>query len=133
MLRAKAKRIMLDQLREDYSSIRGIDYETAGLPRSRGFASDLSRMHARIDEYRRELDATLQQAERVYRLIRASLDALEDPKAACIISMRHISRRSWKEIRAEMGFSSDSRVRELYVLGLDQLEIPANNKRIRGK
>ena len=135
MLRAKAKRIMLDQLREDYSSIRGIDYSNTGIPRSKGYASDLSGMYARIDEHRRELDATLQQAEKVYRLVKRVLDALDDQKGACIISMRHFARQSWKEITSEMGLASESRTREIYVNSLDRFEIPEelNSKEFKGE
>ncbi len=128
MLRAKAKRIMLDQFRADYSSLQGIDYEQSGLPRSRGYASDLSGLWARIDEHRRELDATLQQAERVYRLVKRELDALDDPKGACIISMRHFARQSWKEITSEIGLASESQTREIYTKSLDRLEIPEEYK-----
>ena len=133
MLRARARRIMLDQLREDYSSIRGIDYSSTGIPRSKGYTSDLSGMYARIDGHRRELDATLQQAEKVYRLVKESLDALEDQKGACIISLRHFSRQSWKEITAEMGLASESRTREIYTNSLDRLEIPEEYKKIKGE
>ena len=128
MLRAKAKRIMLDQLREDYSSIRGIDYSSTGIPRSKGHTSDLSGMYARIDEHRRELDATLQQAEKVYCLVKRELEALDDPKGACIISMRHFARQSWKEITAEIGLASESQTREIYTRSIDRLEIPKEYK-----
>ena len=124
MLRARCKRLILEQLRDDYESIRGIDYETAGLPRSRGYASDLSGMYARIEEHRRELDATLRQAEGLLRQIQEALEALHDPRAALIISRRHIDRKSWKEIAGDVGLSSESRTREIYVKALDRLKVP---------
>lgn len=135
MLRARCKRLMVEQLRADYQSVRGIDYSSTGSPRSKGYASDLSGMYARIDEHRRELDATLQQAEKVYRLVKQVLDALDDQKGACIISMRHFARQSWKEITSEMGLASESRTREIYVNSLDRFEIPEefNSKEFTGE
>lgn len=128
MLRARCKRLMVEQLRSDYTRIRGIDYSSTGIPRGRGQASDLSGMYAKIDQHQRELDATLQQAENIFRLVKRELDAL-DQKGAVIISLRHFSRRSWKEICADMGLASSSRVREIYVNALDRFEIPAEYKK----
>ena len=129
MLRARCKRMMVEQLRSDYSSVRGVDYSSTGIPRSKGHTSDLSGMYARIDQHQRELDATLQQAENIFRLVKQELDALDDQKGACIISLRHFSRRSWKEICADMGLASSSRVREIYVNALDRFEIPTEYKK----
>ena len=128
MLRARCKRMMVEQLRSDYTRIRGIDYSSTGIPRGRGQASDLSGMYARIDQHQRELDATLQQAENIFRLVKRELDALEDQNGAIIISLRHFSRRSWKEIAAEMNLASSSRTREIYDSALDRFEIPAEFK-----
>lgn len=128
MLRARCKRLMVEQLRADYQSVRGIDYSSTGIPRGRGQASDLSGMYARIDQHQRELDATLQRAENIFRLVKRELEALDDPKGACIISLRHFSRRSWKEICADMGLASSSRVREIYTDALDRFEIPTEFK-----
>ena len=128
MLRARCKRMMVEQLRSDYTRIRGIDYSSTGIPRGRGQASDLSGMYTRIDQHQRELDATLQQAENIFRLVKRELDALEDQNGAIIISLRHFSRRSWKEIAAEMNLASSSRTREIYDSALDRFEIPAEFK-----
>ena len=125
MLRARCKRLMVEQLRSDYQSVRGIDYSSTGIPRGKGHTSDLSGMYSRIDQHQRELDATLQRAENIFRLVKRELEALDDPKGACIISLRHFSRRSWKEICADMGLASSSRVREIYTDALDRFEIPA--------
>ena len=124
ILRARCKRLMVEQLRSDYSTIRGIDYQSTGIPRGKGHTSDLSGMYARIDQHQRELDATLQQAENIFRLVKRELDALDDPKGACIISMRHFARQSWKEITSEIGLASESQTREIYTKSLDRLEIP---------
>lgn len=129
MLRARCKRLMLEQLRSDYSSVRGVDYSSTGIPRSKGHTSDLSGMYARIDQHQRELDATLQQAENIFRLVKRELDALDDQKGAIIISLRHFRRLSWKEISAEMGLASSSRVREIYDVAIDRFEIPAEYKK----
>ena len=128
MLRARCKRLMVEQLRSDYSSIRGIDYSSTGIPRGKGHTSDLSGMYARIDQHQRELDATLQQAENIFRLVKRELDALDDQKGAIIISLRHFRRLSWKEIAAEMNLASSSRVREIYDVAIDRFEIPAEFK-----
>ena len=124
MLRARCKRLVLDQLREDYSSIQGVECETHGHPRSRGHTSDMSGLWARIETHRRELDATLRQAEGLLRQIQEALEALHDPRAALIISRRHIDRQSWKEIAGDVGLSSESRTREIYVKALDRLKVP---------
>ena len=129
MLRARCKRLMVEQLRSDYTRIRGIDYSSTGIPRGKGHTSDLSGMYARIDQHQRELDATLQQAENIFRLVKRALDALDDQKGAIIISLRHFRRLSWKEIAAEMNLASSSRVREIYVNALDRFEIPAEYKK----
>ena len=126
MLRARCKRLMVEQLRADYQSVRGIDYSSTGIPRSRGQTSDLSGMYAKIDQHQRELDATLQQAENIFRLVKRELDALDDQKGAIIISLRHFRRLSWKEIAAEMNLASSSRVREIYDVAIDRFEIPAD-------
>lgn len=131
MLRARCKRLMVEQLRSDYSRVRGIDYSSTGIPRGKGHTSDLSGMYARIDQHQRELDATLQQAENIFRLVKRELDSLDNQKGACIISLRHFSRRSWKEISAEMGLASSSRTREIYDSALDRFEIPAEFKEFR--
>lgn len=128
MLRARCKRLMVEQLRSDYQSVRGIDYQSNGIPRGRGQASDLSGMYAKIDQHQRELDATLQQAENIFRLVKRELDALDDQKGAIIISLRHFRRLSWKEIAAEMNLASSSRTREIYDVALDRFEIPAEFK-----
>ena len=128
MLRARCKRLMVEQLRADYQSVRGIDYQSTGIPRGRGQASDLSGMYAKIDQHQRELDATLQQAENIFRLVKRALDALDDQKGAIIISLRHFRRLSWKEIAAEMNLASSSRVREIYDVTIDRFEIPAEFK-----
>ena len=135
MLRARCKRLMVEQLRADYQSVRGIDYSMTGIPRGKGHASDLSGMYSRIDQHQRELDATLQRAEHIFRLVKRELDALDDPKGACIISMRHFARQSWKEITLEMGLASESRTREIYVNSLDRFEIPEefNSKEFKGE
>lgn len=124
MLRARCKRMMVEQLRADYQSVRGIDYSSTGIPRGKGHTSDLSGMYARIDQHQRELDATLQQAENIFRLVKRELEALDDQRGAYVISLRHIRRLSWKEIMSEMGLASESRTREIYVNALDRLKIP---------
>lgn len=128
MLRARCKRLMVEQLRADYQSVRGIDYSSTGIPRGKGHTSDLSGMYSRIDQHQRELDATLQRAENIFRLVKRELEALDDQRGAYVISLRHFSRRSWKEICADMGLASSSRVREIYVNALDRFEIPAEFK-----
>lgn len=129
ILRARCKRLMVEQLRADYQSVRGIDYSSTGIPRGKGHTSDLSGMYSRIDQHQRELDATLQRAENIFRLVKRELEALDDPKGACIISLRHFRRLSWKEISAEMGLASSSRTREIYVNALDRFEIPTEYKK----
>ena len=125
MLRARCKRLMVEQLRSDYSSVRGVDYSSTGIPRGRGHTSDLSGMYARIDTHQRELDATLQRTEHIFRLVKRELDALNDQRGAYVLSLRHFRRLSWKEIAAEMNLASSSRTREIYDAALDRFEIPA--------
>ena len=129
MLRARCKRLMVEQLRADYQSVHGIDYTSTGIPRGKGHTSDLSGMYARIDQHQRELDATLQQAENIFRLVKRELDALDDQKGAIVISLRHFRRLSWKEIATEMNLASSSRTREIYVNALDRFEIPTEYKK----
>lgn len=135
ILRARCKRLMVEQLRADYQSVRGIDYSSTGIPRGKGHTSDLSGMYARIDQHQRELDATLQQAENIFRLVKRELEALDDQRGAYVISLRHIRRLSWKEITSEMGLASESRTREIYVNSLDRFEIPEefNSKEFKGE
>lgn len=128
MLRARCKRLMIEQLRSDYSTVRGIDYSSTGIPRGKGHTSDLSGMYARIDQHQRELDATLQRAEHIFRLVKRELEALDDQRGAYVISLRHFRRLSWKEIAAEMNLASSSRTREIYDVALDRFEIPAEFK-----
>ena len=124
MFRVRCKRLMLEQFREDISGVRGIDYTRSGIPRGKGHISDLSDVYVKIEKHREELNQAMQQAEHEHNLIKRTLDALNDPRGAYAISLRHISRCSWKEITGELGLSSESRAREIYINALDRLEIP---------
>lgn len=123
---------MLQQLKADQTSLRGVDYEKSGIPRGKGFVSDLSGMFIKIECHEEELNRTMQRAEHVYSLIKRSLDDLNDPRGAYVLSLRHISRRSWKEIADALGLASESRTREIYVKALDQLNIPEGIKKMGG-
>ena len=122
--KAKWKRSMLQQLKADSSSVRGIDYTKSGIPRGKGHISDLSGIYVRIEEHEAELNRIMQQAEHVYGLIKRAMDALNDERGAYALSLRHIRQLSWKEVSAEMGLSSQSRTKEIYVAALDRLEVP---------
>lgn len=122
--KAKWKRSMLQQLKADSSSVRGIDYTKSGIPRGKNHISDLSGVYVRIEAHEEELNRTMQRAEHVYTAIKRALDALDDPRGAYALSLRHIRRLSWKEIAVDMGLASQSRTKEIYVAALDRLEIP---------
>ena len=122
--KAKWKRSMLQQLKNDSVSVRGIDYTKSGIPRGKNHISDLSGIAVRIEEHEEDLNRTMQQAEHVFIVIKKALETLNDERGAYALSLRHIRRLSWKEIAADMGLASQSRTKEIYVAALDRLEIP---------